>query len=85
MVSAVHVTSSSSSPGVVDKPDTASATRAGVIDGDAADAGPTPAALIAATVNVYASPLVSPVIVQGDVVEQSGFVTDPPELVATTW
>jgi hypothetical protein len=29
--------------------------------------------------------LVKPVIVQGDVVEQSGFVTDPPELVATIW
>ena len=26
-----------------------------------------------------------PLIVQGDVVEQSGFVTDPPEDVATTW
>jgi hypothetical protein len=83
-VSAVHDTESSSSPGLVAKPETASATRAGVIDGDAAEAGPTPAALIAATVSVYEVPLVSPVIVQGLDVAQSGFVTDPPELVATT-
>ena len=84
MVSAVHDTANCSSPGVVAKPDTASAIVAGVIDGDASEAEPTPAALIAATVSVYASPLVRPVIVHGDVVEQSGFVTDPPELVATT-
>ena len=48
-------------PAVAATPVGASGTVEGVTAGEAAEAGPVPSALVAVTVNVYASPLTRPV------------------------
>ena len=64
-VGAVQATVAAPSRGVPTTPVGAPGTAAerGVIAADAAEAGPVPAPLTAATVNVYAVPLVRPLIV----------------------
>jgi hypothetical protein len=57
---------------------------AGVTDADAAESGPSPTALRAFTVNVYAVPFVRPVTVHGLLDEQSNVVVVPSEGVTAT-
>ncbi len=65
---AFHVTSACWSPGVAVADVGGSGTAAGVTAFDVLDGDPVPTALVAVTVNVYAVPLVRPVMVQPSVV-----------------
>ena len=75
---AVHDTVSVPSPGVDARVCTASALVTGVNSGDSGDAAPAPTELIAATVTLYAVPLVRPLIVHVVVVQESSLTAVPP-------
>jgi hypothetical protein len=80
---AVHDTAAVLGDSVTLRPVGAPGTVDGVTDADADDADPVPLALVAATVKVYAVPLVRPVTVVDDVAAPFTVFVAPPGLAVT--
>lgn len=80
----VHEIAKLPSPGVETRSCTAIAFVTGIRAGDGADADPTPAALIAATVTVYSVPFSRPLMVQGEVTHESSVTAVPPAVGVAT-